>query len=236
MPKLAILLAIAGRPDTLSVDSAVVADFKADPDFNYTRDIASASTYKDDSFIDYFFRWIERIFDSVIPQSTEGKTIWLIIAIMIIAGIIAYMFINKVGFFAGRGDDAIDYEVADDIYSIDFDSRINEALRQRNYRQATRLTYLKTLRWLADNRRIDWALFKTPLQYTREETNPRLLEMTNEFLRIRYGNFDATEQSYLDMHRNSEQLIDEISKQIIANQNSQPDGQPDTQTDGGNQQ
>ena len=79
------------------------------------------------------------------------------------------------------------------IHEIDFDTRIAAARQAGNRREVCRLLYLQTLKRLADAEMIDWRPFKTPSQYTREVTDPALREMTNAFLRVRYGNFEATD-------------------------------------------
>ena len=58
-------------------------------------------------------------------------------------------------------------------------------------------------------------LFKTPSQYTREERSPEFRDMTNEFLRVRYGNFDATEITYNEMQSRSRTLIARISDELV---------------------
>ena len=86
----------------------------------------------------------------------------------------------------------MEYTVSEDtIYGIDFNTEITRAAGNGNYREAIRLTYLKTLRLLSDREIIDWQPFKTPSQYTREFQNEKLRIMTNHFLRVRYGDFDA---------------------------------------------
>ena len=53
--------------------------------------------------------------------------------------------------------------------------------------------YLQTLKQLSDGKRIDWQLYKTPTQYIYEVRLPAFRQMTSHFLRVRYGNFEATE-------------------------------------------
>lgn len=86
------------------------------------------------------------------------------------------------------------YTVGEDtIYGVDFAERIADALARTDYREAVRLLYLQTLKQLSDGKRIDWQLYKTPTQYIYEVRLPAFRQMTNHFLRVRYGNFEATE-------------------------------------------
>ena len=77
-------------------------------------------------------------------------------------------------------------------------------MASQNYREAARLIYLQKLRELSDANRIEWRLYKTPTQYTREETSDNFRKLTNHFLRIRYGNFNATEALCKEMVRLAE--------------------------------
>ena len=45
---------------------------------------------------------------------------------------------------------------------------------------------------MSDNNLINWQIYKTPTQYAREYTDAVFRDLTNVFLRVRYGNFDAT--------------------------------------------
>ena len=86
------------------------------------------------------------------------------------------------------------YEIEEDtIYGVDFPGGIADALSRSDYREAVRLLYLQTLKQLSDGKRIDWQLYKTPTQYIYEVRLPAFRQMTSHFLRVRYGNFEATE-------------------------------------------
>ena len=92
---------------------------------------------------------------------------------------------------------ALSYTVEEDtIYGVDFPGGIAEALSRQNYREAVRLLYLQTLKQLSDAERIDWQLYKTPTQYINEVRLPAFRQLTNHFLRVRYGNFEATEELF----------------------------------------
>ena len=87
---------------------------------------------------------------------------------------------------------ALPYAVEEDtIYGVDFARGIADALSRSDYREAVRLLYLQTLKQLSDEKRIDWQLYKTPTQYVYEVRMPAFRQLTNHFLRVRYGNFEA---------------------------------------------
>ena len=102
---------------------------------------------------------------------------------------------------------SLPYTVEEDtIYGVDFPKGIDEALSRRDYREAIRLLYLQTLKQLSDAERIDWQLYKTPTQYIYEVRLPAFRQMTNHFLRVRYGNFEATEELFREMQALQEEI------------------------------
>ena len=87
----------------------------------------------------------------------------------------------------------------DTIYGIDFPSEIEKAIDSHDYREALRLMYLQTLKWLSDNHQIDWQSFKTPTQYTNEWRNADFQKITLIFVKVRYGGFEAPEKMIAEM-------------------------------------
>ena len=67
-------------------------------------------------------------------------------------------------------------------------------MAQKDYYKAVRIVYLRTLRWLSDGNKISWQLYKTPTQYTREYLSVEFERMTTAFIRVRYGNYQASEE------------------------------------------
>ena len=99
------------------------------------------------------------------------------------------------------------YEVEEDtIYGVDFSGGIADALSRSDYREAVRLLYLQTLKRLSDEKRIDWQPYKTPTQYINEVRMPVFRQLTNHFLRVRYGNFEATEELFDSMKSLQEEI------------------------------
>ena len=67
-------------------------------------------------------------------------------------------------------------------------------MAQKDYYKAVRIVYLRMLRWLSDNNKIMWQLYKTPTQYTREFLSVDFQRMTIAFMRVRYGNYQSSEE------------------------------------------
>lgn len=108
----------------------------------------------------------------------------------------------------------VPYEVtADTIYGVDFDTDIRQAISQGNYKEAVRLVYLQTLRNLSDRELIFWELYKTPTEYIYElkEEDLRIpfRQLTNRFLEVRYGNFQATQRTYDQVSALRDRMVSE---------------------------
>lgn len=128
---------------------------------------------------------------------------------VVLAACLAY-WISKSGLFyrnpvLNAGDDV---DEADDIYTIDIDEELAAARQQINHEAMVRLIYLHTLRYLDENQRIDWRIYKTPSQYAQEYAHPSFVRMTHHFLRVRYGGFPASQALSSEM----ETLSHEVQK------------------------
>ena len=208
--------------DTLQCDTTLLHTLQQSGEYDYHREFI----VQDYSIIERILDWINRMFSDTMRRATgdDMSIYWVIAGIVVVIAAGIYLYNHDVGIFRRSGKADLDYEAQDeDIYGIDFDRRIEHAVTGHDWREASRLTHLKTLRWLADNGRIEWALYKTPSQYTREERSAEFRDMTVEFLRIRYGNFLATEQTYQLMNERSRAIIARISDEI-AQQSDQKGG------------
>lgn len=101
--------------------------------------------------------------------------------------------------------------VEEDIEQIDFDKLIKKALKENNYRLATRYQYLKSLKVLANKKAIDWHYEKTNSDYLHEIKDNKLKE---RFKRISYiydyvwyGEFPIDEVSFNKNNIDFNQLI-----------------------------
>ena len=203
--------------DTLMTDTVLLQTLQQNPQYDYTRELRGLAEENAPSLIDDITRFFERMFNDTLHHafSSEMRPMWYVVAVVILIAAGIYIFLYKPALFRRDGDKAeFAYDVTDDdIYGIDFDGRIAQAVERRDHLEATRLTYLKTLRRLADGHRIAWALHKTPTQYTREERSPVFREMTHEFMRVRYGNRTATARTYELMRDRATQLLRDDDEQ-----------------------
>ena len=189
--------------DTLVIDSAQIAQWQAQQDFDYNRELVGDGMT--------FTQWLlmqlrEFLYDLLGEAAKNSITQWMLaIAGVVVVGVVVwYLWRYHPGLFKRQGNVQQAYgDVEDNIYGVDFDTAISRAVGREDYREAIRLVYLQTLKTLADANLIDWQLYKTPSQYVRELTASPLSNggaafrtLTAHFLRVRYGNYQATRQLY----------------------------------------
>lgn len=166
------------------------------------------------------------VFDGAVNSSTQHHTVfdwesqwWIAILLLLVFIAVIVYFGNKGWFKRSKKEEEDVVEdvpvVEDDINVIDFVTDIDQAVNAGNYREACRLYYLKTLKELSDNAVIDWALYKTPNEYVREVRDNEFTELTNHFLRVRYGDFEATPALYELMKKISASVRERIVVPVV---------------------
>ena len=159
---------------------------------------------------EWFNRWFGKILQKIFGShfAEEYSELILIgIAILLLILIIWFVYKKRPELFMISRKNALPYAVEEDtIYGVDFARGIADALSRSDYREAVRLLYLQTLKQLSDEKRIDWQLYKTPTQYVYEVRVPAFRQLTSHFLRVRYGNFEATEALFHVMQSLQEEV------------------------------
>lgn len=185
--------------DTLVCDTAKIALWQSDPAYDYNRELITPELNLFEWLSRQFGEFLRKIFGSRFAE--EYSTLILVcIAIILLLLIIWFVYKKRPELFMMSKKTSLPYTVEEDtIYGVDFPGGIADALSRQDYREAVRLLYLQTLKHLSDAERIDWQPYKTPTQYIYEVRLPAFRQLTNQFLRVRYGNFEATEELYRSM-------------------------------------
>ena len=197
---------IISPADTLVCDTAQVALWQSDPSYDYNRELITPEINVFEWLVNQFGELMRKIFGSRFAEQYSG-VILVCIAILILLLIIWFVYKKRPELFMRSRKNSLPYSVEEDtIYGVDFQGGIADALSRFEYREAIRLLYLQTLKQLSDEGRIDWQLYKTPTQYIYEVRTTPFRELTNHFLRVRYGNFEATETLFRMMQSLQEQI------------------------------
>lgn len=191
------------QTDTLVCDTARLAYWQTNPLYDYNRELLAPDIN--------IFRWLAmqmekllgKLFGTKFAQEYSGVVL-VCIAILILLLLLWFIYKKRPELFMRSRRNKLAYAVHEDtIYGVDFRQEIDRALARKDYREAVRLLYLQTLKQLSDGGQIDWQLYKTPTEYMYElkpeSLRPPFRELTHLFLRVRYGNFEATAALFEEM-------------------------------------
>ena len=196
--------------DTLIADTARIAFWQTDTATNYNRELLTPEVNVMEWVGMQLFKLLRQLFGSrFAEQYTE--TILIVLVVVILLLILWFLYRKRPELFMRSRRNRLPYTVEEDtIYGVDFEQEIAQALQRADYRAAVRLLYLQTLRLLSDAGRIDWQPYKTPTEYLYE-VNPESVRnafrlLTTAFLRVRYGNFEASESLFDEMRTWQEEI------------------------------
>lgn len=192
--------------DTLVCDTVQIAAWQSDPAYAYNRELIAPEA----SLFGWLGEWVREILQKIFGNSSVSEYSNLIligIAVLILVLLLWFIYKNRPKLFMRSRKNALPYAVTEDtIYGIDFEGGIAASISRRNYKEAVRLLYLQTLKRLSDRQRVDWQPYKTPTQYLYEVRMPAFRQLTDHFLRIRYGNFEATATLFHAMRTLQEEI------------------------------
>lgn len=190
-------------------------DYKKDQIFNYEQD----PKYENNVFRQLrwkFNEWLRKTFGNEGTKAL-GDVIYYLILIGGI-GALLYHFIkgNKNTFFLRTAtkqrlkleeiDESVNLETLDDL--------LQAALKNKAYRPAIRLYYLKSLRLLDNHKMIKWQNFKTNYAYFKEIKQDAIKKSFDDMTRIYefvwYGEFELTEDEFDEAKKDFENLFSKV--------------------------
>lgn len=204
---------LPSSPDTLVCDTTLLRQWRGKPQFDYEGSLQEAGP----TLMDELRWWLSRKFNEWFRWSvTEDEVNWIFVGIGILLLLIALYIIYKKNpkLFgrSGKNHSASVKEEEDTIYGVDFEKRISKALQAEDYYQAVRCLYLLTLKEMNDAQLIAWLPYKTPSEYIYELADASKKEamrrLTNQFMRVRYGNYTATRELFHEMEALSRTLTE----------------------------
>lgn len=178
--------------DTLVCDTTQLALWRSDGAYDYNRELLMPDLNLFEWLSKQLREFLHRLLDNPLVESHSDLILFLCVTAILLA-LLWFVYKKRPELFMRSRRNKLAYTVeADTIYGVDFEQAIAEALRQGCYKEGVRLVYLQTLKGLSDGQRIDWQLYKTPSQYLYEVKMGAFRQLTTDFLRVRYGNFEAT--------------------------------------------
>ena len=177
--------------------------YSKDRDFQYEKEIIEQP-----SLWDRFWMWVWGFYNDL--MSTEGGRAaikffyWLLALGAITFFILKVRHMNRMALFDASSEGGTAYNIEDEnIHAISFESAIQQALENGNYRLAIRYLYLQSLKILTDKNLIAWLPNKTNRDYLRELNTATIQQpfrvVTNIFEYAWYGNLTVTEEDFTGM-------------------------------------
>jgi hypothetical protein len=192
--------------DTLCCDTAQIHAWQSDAAYDYQRELVNWHP----SLWDWVIMYLNGLLSSIFGSETANaitRPVLIGLGVALLLFVVWFVYRTRPELFMRNKRSAIATVNEENIYGIDFESVIREALADSDYRQAVRYVYLQTLRYLSDHTLINWMPQKTPTQYVGEYSSDEFRQLTRHFLRIRYGNFQATSATYDEVCRLQSSII-----------------------------
>ncbi len=190
-------------PEYRYPDPSRLEEFRDDDDFQYLDEAAPG-----ESLWDRFWDYVKRILNYLFGGQRGGylddffRILIYAMALAVVGFAIYRIVMIRSGKIAtgGEGNDIRSEVLAENIHELDFESLIQEAASNRNWRLAIRLRYLQTLKLLSDREYIQWEPYKTNHEYSFEIGTPPVRERFDRisyyFDYAWYGEFNVTESHY----------------------------------------
>lgn len=193
------------------VDSAKILIHLKDKDFKYFEDLEYSRT-----LWERLMDWLSRQFAKLTQFDAYG-TVWdILIYILIAFAVLAIIFgfyksEIKGLFFSNKNKNMLNVsESLEDIHSLDYDTLIENAIVNKNFRYAIRLNYLRTLKILSDKQLIDWKIDKTNSEFIKEikpsSIKEKFKSITWSFEYIWYGEFEIDSEAYKRLQNDYSEL------------------------------
>ena len=200
-----------------SLPDSTIKTYKSNEEFNY-----SIQRSEGESIWDRFWYWVFRKIAEFQTNKFWSKIfevfLWIFCVSAFVYAALKLAGMNSSALLPGnKKNDQLDYLLEeDDIYAINFSEAIQTAINDRNFRAATRLLYLQSLRKLADADLITWKINKTNDVYLHEISSANLKEsflfLTRAYEYAWYGAMPVDEARFKEIHQQFLNFNNNISK------------------------
>jgi len=151
------------------IDESKIEQIKADKDFLYDRVPPPAETWWE-ALTRNFWEWFSEMFEDSKISSTWDYFKWVLLFAVVVFIVLKVFKISFRGIFQSKSETNKIHFIAEDedINELNFETLIKEAINQKNYKEAIRLSFLQNLKLLTDKDLIIWKVDKTNADYLTE--------------------------------------------------------------------
>lgn len=140
---------------------------------------------------------------SLFRQSWFKSLLWIVIVAGFVSVLLWYLASGNIRLFRKSSTPIVSEEeplIAEDIFALDYGKEIENATAEKNYRLATRLLYLRTLKHLSDHGLINYTHERTNSDYLSQLRGTRhyrdFFRLTRDFDYTWYGKFELTGEAF----------------------------------------
>ena len=206
-----------GKVTIRKFEEEQINEYRTQKEFNYRLQKPAEM-----SLWDRFWNWVwEQYYRAM---ENKGFRVGFKVFLWILAiGVAVFVILRIVGMekvmwlVKGRKEAPLNFVSEDtDIYAINFNEAIEDAISKKEFRLAIRLLYLKSLRQLADKNLIHWKINKTNVDYSAELSRTNFADSFNLITRIYefawYGEFAVDEDAF----RQAQLLFNQFQQKLPA--------------------
>lgn len=189
----------SSKVEVRSFDEGKINEYKSEYDYG-NRPVEGLSWW------DRFIYWLGRMLSKLFYLGTTtpfGKIIiYILCGAIVVYAILKYLKLDvRKVFYSGADKGNLDYNIFEEnIHEMDFEKLIQEAIDQKEYRNAIRLIYLYSLKNLSDHHLINWQPGKTNYDYVYEVEDQKLRggfsQLSFYFDYAWYGDFKINQQLF----------------------------------------
>ena len=206
--------------DTIRTSRKVIEHFRSSDDFDYYSQKASPAVVRSGNGDVDYSEWDPLNLPDVsggIPSSLA----WIIVVLLLltIAAVVFYILYKKGVFEKKRKKeeeekDEMEPENELAIDGHDLPDELEAACLARDWKACVRLVYLKSLKHLCDSGKLTWNAEKTPVDYSLEARILPFSQLTNLFMRVRYGLYEVSSDDYAEAESLAEQVAELNSSEV----------------------
>lgn len=176
-----------------------IEDFRKDNAFKY--DMTTLTGF---DFWSVFWYWVDKILEKIFSNEGAAPYIRYFVMFLVLALVVYKIFggnFSRIFSYNKKFKAKNGFEYADeDIHQQDLEDKLNNAIINKNYREAIRYYYLKLLKELDIHNLIKWEPGKTNRDYKKELNKNPLFDNFNSLSGIYeyswYGNFMVNEAMF----------------------------------------
>lgn len=195
----------AEETELRAFDAERIAAYKADPDFQYDRDLRKEPSAWE-RFQEWLWWWLEKLLGNRAAGFVAENITYIITVVVLVAALIILSRRGLRNAFHGAPRSAGQVIAEEeDIRALDLPAMIREAEAAGDLRRAVRLHYLLVLRRLVDQGLLEWSPERTDRDYMAQIADPalrsRFAHAALVFQWVWYGHAEVDRERYEAIRR-----------------------------------